>query len=639
MAQSGLFDTSQSYMKYYIQVDIQDYNVAGNYTPVRTRVFVRKTVDGYGATYGTGTVNVVINGVNFSSSITTNQRFNYGTDYVVFDRTVNIPHNTDGTKTLRVTASINHSRFSGGPNSTDFALPTIPRGSKPTVPSRFTIGDSLRVSIDRASTSFTHTVLITTMDYVELERITSVGAGITVDFSSNSINILRDLTKDSNSVRLRVRVWTVDGSGNVLPGHQETTTLAEVGSNMRPVIGALDLSEAISNVSLVTNSYVAGLSQVRIKVPSIAAQGGATITRVTISSPGWFSVNSRDYTTPVIPTAKRHIITVTAYDSRGNSTSRATSITAISYSPPKITAFDVARVNTNGVEDLLGTRAALTIRASTESLGGGNHLTWRVLYKRATQSTWTTMTTRSTTSTSINTVYRPTTYFAITETVDFQLQIMDEFNTTYSVTLMGTGGTTMSWARNSVGIGKVWERGTLDVDGNIFTSNDGNFLTNRSTDYSGNGKISWQDNRGYEEASIGKNGGDLEIDGGSSIRMRALGTSVTFANGIIQPLQTSTLSMMNGWARRSDFADVRAVKTADGVVHLQGVLNAGNRSAGTRIFRLPVGMRPPGTIIVMAWHTDNTVRRYDIDSWGYMEVYDNGGFVIPLDGISFYAGG
>ena len=110
MATSPDFETSNRYIWYNIDVTQCSQNTSNNTSTVRVRIYVYRRNSGY-TTYGPGTVTVTIDNVNYQSSITSSQKI---TEYgiYIFDKTLTIKHNSDGTKSLPIAASITHSQFS-----------------------------------------------------------------------------------------------------------------------------------------------------------------------------------------------------------------------------------------------------------------------------------------------------------------------------------------------------------------------------------------------------------------------------------------------------------------------------------------------------------------------------------------------
>lgn len=123
MSTSPDFSTSNKYIWYNIDFTQCSQNTANNTSTIRVRVYVYRRNTGY-KTWGPGTVTVTIDNVDYSSTITSSQKI---TEYGIylFDKTLTVKHNSDGTRRVSVAASITHSQFSSLHHGHTFALSTI----------------------------------------------------------------------------------------------------------------------------------------------------------------------------------------------------------------------------------------------------------------------------------------------------------------------------------------------------------------------------------------------------------------------------------------------------------------------------------------------------------------------------------
>ena len=128
MAVSRNFSTSNQYIVYWIEAIINSQSIANNTSNVTVRVWIKRTNTGY-TTWGSGTVYCTIDGKSYSGSITPDDKIT-STPRKLFERTVTINHNTNGEKTLVMSARIQHSQFSSSSQSWNYTLPTIPRYAK-----------------------------------------------------------------------------------------------------------------------------------------------------------------------------------------------------------------------------------------------------------------------------------------------------------------------------------------------------------------------------------------------------------------------------------------------------------------------------------------------------------------------------
>ena len=111
------------------------------------------------ATYGSGTCYCKINGTTYSATVSPSQKItNSGIN--LFSKTLDIYHNNDGSKNLTCSAWIDmNTPLTSSEQSYSQTLSTIPRASKPTLSvSSVTMGNSITVNTNRASSSFTHSL-------------------------------------------------------------------------------------------------------------------------------------------------------------------------------------------------------------------------------------------------------------------------------------------------------------------------------------------------------------------------------------------------------------------------------------------------------------------------------------------------
>ncbi len=159
MAVSSTFSTTNQYVKYRIECTTNWQDIANNISNVTVKVFAWRTNSGY-ETYGDGTCYCYIDGTTYSQAISWTQKINSSGVYI-FSKTLNITHNADGKKDLSTSAYFDiPSVVSSSSNAASFTLTTIPRTSSVTCNS-FYIGDSTTITINRASSSFTHTLKYT----------------------------------------------------------------------------------------------------------------------------------------------------------------------------------------------------------------------------------------------------------------------------------------------------------------------------------------------------------------------------------------------------------------------------------------------------------------------------------------------
>jgi hypothetical protein len=102
---------------------------------------------------------VVIDGDKYTKSVSLNPNNTTSGSNTIYSKTLDIEHNSDGSKKLTVSASYATSTSSGTvKDSLTKTLTTIARKSAPSCPASGTLGTALTINTNRKSSSFTHTL-------------------------------------------------------------------------------------------------------------------------------------------------------------------------------------------------------------------------------------------------------------------------------------------------------------------------------------------------------------------------------------------------------------------------------------------------------------------------------------------------
>lgn len=266
--------------------------------------------------------------------------------YTVCSGTVTVPHNSDGTKTVVIYATMQTPStqvFLPGlinmPSGLDgeLVLSTIPRASTMTWGHLY-IGQSASFTITRASSSFTHNITYT---FRNAYGTVATGAGTSATWTVPS-GLFSELPEKGYADGT-LKLTTLSGGNEI--GSVEYQATFEVPASIKPTAPTVSLSaDNSSNVWLSDkNFYVAGYSKVHL-LTSAYPGTGAGLTGFTVS--GLFAANL-DYngqtTSGIIQSSGTKSITVTAIDSRGRTNSTTTSITVLPYTKPALTTFEAER--------------------------------------------------------------------------------------------------------------------------------------------------------------------------------------------------------------------------------------------------------------------------------------------------------
>lgn len=473
---SGAMSTSNRYIKYRTKVVLNSQNIANNTSNVTVSVEVWRTNSGY-TTRGTGTAYLTIDGTNYSSSIASSQLFTHNSYTQVISKTVNISHGSNGAKNLGVSARISHSQFSSNSQSYSTSLNTIPRASSL---SAFSFASQLQPStaitinytVDRKSDGFRHQIkLLDGSHEVQVwDNISSHGAS-SLKLSTASVNSLLKRMSSVTSKSLTLRVATRSGVNGGWVGSAVTRNAnINVHSSVAPTISGLSISQTGNSVS---GHTLQGISRITASFTRSAGYDASISSNtITVRRKGnnddVQTINSYSGTTG---RAVTHSGTYQAQgmvkDSRGRTAyTEWTDISVEAYSPPRITTFTATR---NEDEPEIVNVVRNTIHTN---LGTDNPLTYRVQRRQGTGA-WTNVNTSPTgsyTTSPLTNGSSTSTGNSVTFSYEFRLVVTDKFGeSAESIVTVPTQRVVLDIHKNEgVGIGKIHEKGVLDVDGEAY---------------------------------------------------------------------------------------------------------------------------------------------------------------------------
>ena len=480
MATSGTINGTISGYRPYLRLNWSrvETDVGGNRSKLRLQLYLMHP---YTVKYST-TKSGVLQGTSFSSST----RVNGTGSTLLRTQDVWVGHNSDGSKTQRLSASFNIAiSFSGSQLSQltvsgDAHITAIPRAS---TLSAFSFGGHLKPStevnlnytIDRKSDSFRHQIQLRDGSHTvqTWDNISSDGSS-SVKLSTASVNSLLNRMSSVTTRSLTLRVATRSGvNGGWIGSAVTRNATATVHADVKPTVGAVSLSQTGNSVS---SHYLQGKSRVGAKFTRSAGYG-ASISSSSIQvrrvSGGADSqtINSNDGTTknPVTLSGSYQARGI-ATDSRGRFTHTAwATFTVTAYSGPRITNFTAVRSSS------AETTVNISRATSHTVLGSSNHLSYSIQRRQGTGA-WSNVNTGATGSitTSGATGSATSTGNSVTQSYEFRLVVTDKFGESATATMtVSTQRVVLDIHKNEgVGIGKIHEKGVLDVDGEAHFAGD-----------------------------------------------------------------------------------------------------------------------------------------------------------------------
>lgn len=503
---------------------------------------------------------------------------------------VTIPHKADGTKTFafsfsqQIDITWSGSWIGTVTGSGNGTLTTIPRATTPTVSlSTVNMGSSVTITMNRASSSFTHT-----LTYSFGGASGTIGSNLGVSTAWTPPVTLAAQIPNATSGTATITCRTYNGS--TLIGTKSVSIVLKVPDSVVPVINSVTRSEAVTSPDIASlfGGYVQYQSKIKIVTGATGAHG-STIQTYTVTlrdaeatgTPLLATYSGADITTGVLNWNTNTIrIGVTVTDSRGRSASVSYDETILSYSAPKITTFSAFRSDAIGNEDYEGTNLKITVNFNIAPVNNLNGKYYEILYKVKGAASW------AGTIASGNIYSRNESFvtsgitFSGDNAYELQLNLYDTFRSAVATLDIPTAFTLFDCRSTGKGIafGKVSEKDCMEI------------------------------------------ALDVELTG----------------TLIQQTRQTATLQ--NSWVNYgAGYESASYWKDSCGVVHLAGLIKSGATAAETVIFYLPAGYRPRSSEKFFSVSL-NAICVIDVYSSGAVAIKTgaNSGW-LSLSGISFRA--
>lgn len=375
--------------------------------------------------------------------------------------------------------------YGGASFSTNISITINARpypASKPTLSSsNFNMDTTITINTNRLNTSFTHTVRYA---FGSASGTIATGVGDSTTWNS-PLATLGPQVPSAVQGTGTIFVDTFNGGTNV--GTEAISFTAKVPTSVVPTIGTTSVSESVTTVSTIVGTYVKLLSKLKVQLTGCAGASGSSITKheITVNNITYDVTNLASAGASSILYTIAEALTVSGTvgvvgkvtDSRGRASTKTTNISVLNYNYPNPTDFTVLRCDSAGTLNTLGTYVKVTSKGATSSLVNGtekNNLQYKIEY-RVAGSTGAFTVLKNTTAISglsLNVVETlGTGQFSATISHEFKLTIYDKFNNVAITTNVGTSEVTLSLNKKGIGVGKVWQKGSVDAAGTIYAGN------------------------------------------------------------------------------------------------------------------------------------------------------------------------
>lgn len=346
-------------------------------------------------------------------------------------------------------------------------LPTIPRATQITSFPNFTIGNDINITLERKDPDFTNKLELKSGNTL-IKTLTGIATSATLTLTEEEKDLLYSTTPNSSTQIVTLHCTTYRGNSQIGSTVSSNST-ATVPSSIVPTFTSITATELSTNVSTIVGAFVKTLSDIQLKINGASGAKSSTINSYKINLNG-VDYSSATANTGIINWSGTKTITATITDSRGRTAVKTLNISVLDYTKPNITQFRVDRCNSDGSLNAMGTYAKVSRIGSTTSLNSKNNYSFKVYSRPKSYNDWGAV--KSSGTSNIGDVVMNhndilTTYDTISS-FDFKIEFSDKFNLITVYFGLSTGAVVMSWSKVGLGVGKVHERGTLDVYGDVY---------------------------------------------------------------------------------------------------------------------------------------------------------------------------
>lgn len=431
-------------------------NVSANQSSVKVILYFMRPNSYWSGSYNNNAPSQTIN-IN-GNKASSGRSFRLSSSKVkIWERTVTVGHSSNGKKTCVIGAS--GSTGLGNIGSYNFSksvtLDTIPRKASFTLnKSSVPFGTAFNCNIKSPSSSFRYTVNVTGLGSTINLQNKGTGGSKTFTISNSYLSRLTNATSTS------VNIWVDTFVGSSKIGSNSRSLKLTVPSNITPSVSSISASDTNSKTKAL-GVYVQKVSTVKLTA-SASGTYGSSIKNYEFKLGSNKRSGSRDnqsFTAGQLSSSGTVACSVTVKDSRGRTASKSVNISVQAYSPPKITKFTAVRNATTA------TTVNMTKAGSYSNLGGKNPATWKLEFKLATASTW--GASGISVTDSINSFNK--TGIKSDASYQFRLSLTDKLGSANSIVDVKTEKVLFDLHRDQgVGIGKMHEKGSLDVGGQMY---------------------------------------------------------------------------------------------------------------------------------------------------------------------------
>lgn len=445
-------------------------DVAGNFSVINVQV--RLISNGYAAIYDGGNKTLTVSAGGESKSVSVDATISQNQNKLIFDNEFRVPHDPDGKKSVNVTArlDINTGGYDWSAVGLTRRLPDIPRASSGNDVTAV-IGQPVTININRKNDAFKHAIWATYGSFNK--QITT--ANVDTSFSWTPPLELCEQTPNSASGFGNITIITYNGSREI--GRDVKRLNLSIPDSVKPTLTGFTLTDGnaiAANIISGGEHFIKILSDIRVNFGAASGVYGSTITgyyaeivgknQSTTTNGGGLGLMNYD---------GQVIIRARVTDSRGRTSNAIErTVTILDYFPP-ILKFDVARTGLNGGTLTITRTAKVAPLIVNGSQKNKMTLTFKVkplADKSYTSDTGPAAGSWTSISELVNSPANLSGQYPANKTWEVVGKLEDRYTSTEFAAIVTTEGVVISYSQFGAGINKIWERGALDVKGDIYAN-------------------------------------------------------------------------------------------------------------------------------------------------------------------------
>ena len=445
-------------------------DIAGNFSVINVQV--KLVSNGYAAIYDGANKSLAIIVGGETRNVTADATIGQNQNKLIFDNEFRVPHDQNGTKTVNINARLDINVSGYGSASVGFnrRLPDIPRASSGNDVTAV-IGQPVTININRKNDTFKHAIWATYGSFNK--QITT--NNVDTSFSWTPPLELCEQTPNSASGFGNVTIITYDGSREI--GRDVKRLNLSIPDSVKPTLTGFTLTDGnaiAANIVSGGEHFIKILSDIRVNFGAASGVYGSTITgyyaeivgknQSTTTNGGGLGLMNYD---------GQVIIRARVTDSRGRTSNAIErTVTILDYFPP-ILKFDVARTGLNGGTLTITRTAKVAPLIVNGSQKNKMTLTFKVkplADKSYTSDTGPAAGSWTSISELVNSPANLSGQYPANKTWEVVGKLEDRYTSTEFAAIVTTEGVVISYSQFGAGINKIWERGALDVKGDIYAN-------------------------------------------------------------------------------------------------------------------------------------------------------------------------